>query len=141
MDEMDHIKERWKLLQTLRNTADSLLMNKVSNVWNIHGSLNLVHTVMEKILKHGSLTLDSKVSYNCISHFKKFNYWTVAIIGITFFLYKGEISCWVFIEGLKWLQPSLAFSPQLSQSSFNESHNDVPTRVKENKDLEWLYQR
>lgn len=53
MCEDAHIKEQWQLLQSLRCTVEGLLVDGVSNVWDVYGGLNRLHNVMEQIFKHG----------------------------------------------------------------------------------------
>ncbi|KOC60223.1 Run domain Beclin-1 interacting and cystein-rich containing protein [Habropoda laboriosa] len=88
-----HIKEQWQLLQSLRNTVEGLLVDGVSNVWNVYGGLNRLHN--------------------------------------------GEPDCWIFIQGLNWLQP-LALSPVDSETE--DYHSNVPTRITSQKDMLWLYE-
>ncbi|CAG2059493.1 unnamed protein product, partial [Timema podura] len=101
-------QEYQQLLQSLKGTVEGLLISHVSNVWNIYGGLNRLHKAMEKIFKHGC---------------RVFNH-------------DGEPDCLVFIQGLNWLQPSLAVSP----TSLIET--DLPQHVEMNdKALVWLYKR
>ncbi|KAJ8684242.1 hypothetical protein QAD02_020034 [Eretmocerus hayati] len=109
MTQDTHCKERWQLLQTLRSTVEGLLTNGVSNVWNVYGGLNRLHNIMEKIFKHGSRIFNPD----------------------------GEPDCWVFIQGLNWLQPSLATSPSIRDC--DEYHENLPPRITSHKDLLWLY--
>ncbi|KAH0945662.1 hypothetical protein HN011_007087 [Eciton burchellii] len=109
MCENIHDKEQWHLLQNLRSTVEGLLIDGVSNVWNVYGGLNRLHNVMEQIFKHGCRIFDPN----------------------------GEPDCWIFIQGLNWLQPSLATSPMLSE---NEDYLcNLPTRITSKKDMLWLY--
>ncbi|XP_020300230.1 run domain Beclin-1-interacting and cysteine-rich domain-containing protein [Pseudomyrmex gracilis] len=109
MTENIHNKEQWQLLQSLRSTVEGLLIDGVSNVWNIYGGLNRLHNVMERIFKHGCRIFDPN----------------------------GEPDCWIFIQGLNWLQPSLATSPVLSE---NEDYLcNLPARITSKKDMLWLY--
>lgn len=62
MSEEDHIKEQWQLLQSLRSTVEGLLVYGVSNVWNVYGGLNRLHSVIEQIFKHGCRIFDPLVS-------------------------------------------------------------------------------
>ncbi|KAL6424817.1 hypothetical protein ACFW04_010030 [Cataglyphis niger] len=108
MSDNTHIKEQWQLLQNLRSTAEGLLIG-VSNVWNIYGGLNRLHNAMERIFKHGCRIFDTN----------------------------GEPDCWIFIQGLNWLQPSLATSPVLSE---NEDYlSNLPVTITSKKDMLWLY--
>lgn len=53
--------------------------------------------------------------------------------------FKGEPDCWIFIQGLNWLQPSLATSPILLE---NEDYLcNLPARITSKKDMLWLYKR
>lgn len=61
--EETHLKERWQLLHSLRSTVEALLMNGVTNVWNVYGGLNRLHSIMEKIFKHGCKAFDSEVIF------------------------------------------------------------------------------
>ncbi|RLU20784.1 hypothetical protein DMN91_007398 [Ooceraea biroi] len=109
MCENTHEKEQWQLLQGLRSTVEGLLIDGVCNVWNVYGGLNRLHNVMERIFKHGCRIFDSN----------------------------GEPDCWIFIQGLNWLQPSLATSPVLSE---NEDYLcNLPARITSKKDMLWLY--
>lgn len=109
MSENTHTKEQWQLLQSLRSTAEGLLIDGVSNVWDVYGGLNRLHNVMERIFKHGCRIFDPN----------------------------GEPDCWIFIQGLNWLQPSLATSPVLSENEDYLCH--LPTRITSKKDILWLY--
>lgn len=62
MTENIHNKEQWQLLQSLRSTVEGLLIDGVSNVWNVYGGLNRLHNVMERIFKHGCRIFDPNVS-------------------------------------------------------------------------------
>ncbi|CAL1678762.1 unnamed protein product [Lasius platythorax] len=110
MSENTHTKEQCReLLQILRSTAEGLLIDEVSNVWNVYGGLNRLHNAMERIFKHGCRIFDPN----------------------------GEPDCWIFIQGLNWLQPSLATSPVLSE---NEDYLcNLPARITSKKDMLWLY--
>lgn len=109
MSENTRAKEQWQLLQSLRSTAEGLLIDGVSNVWNVYGGLNRLHNAMERIFKHGCRIFDPN----------------------------GEPDCWIFIQGLNWLQPSLATSPVLSE---NEDYLcNLPARITSKKDMLWLY--
>ncbi|XP_024885568.1 run domain Beclin-1-interacting and cysteine-rich domain-containing protein [Temnothorax curvispinosus] len=109
MAENAHSKEQWQLLHSLRSTVEGLLIDGVSNVWNVYGGLNRLHSVMERIFKHGCRIFDPN----------------------------GEPDCWIFIQGLNWLQPSLATSPVLLE---NEDYLcNLPTRITSKKDMLWLY--
>lgn len=107
-DAEDSSEEYRQILQSLRGTAEGLLINQVSNVWNIYGGLNRLHHVMEKIFKHGCRVFDQE----------------------------GDPDCWVFIQGLSWLQPSLSASPSLL--SDEEYSQNLPPSVN-GKALVWLY--
>lgn len=52
---------------------------------------------------------------------------------------KGEPDCWIFIQGLNWLQPSLATSPTMRDC--DEYHENLPSRITSHKDILWLYKR
>ncbi|KAG5326878.1 RUBIC protein, partial [Acromyrmex heyeri] len=109
MSENTHNKEQWQLLHSLRSTVEGLLIDGMSNVWNVYGGLNRLHSVMEQIFKHGCRIFDPN----------------------------GEPDCWIFIQGLNWLQPSLATSPILSE---NEDYLcNLPARITSKKDMLWLY--
>lgn len=63
MSENTHTKEQCReLLQILRSTAEGLLIDEVSNVWNVYGGLNRLHNAMERIFKHGCRIFDPNVS-------------------------------------------------------------------------------
>ncbi|CAL7940368.1 unnamed protein product [Xylocopa violacea] len=109
MCEDAHIKEQWQLLQSLRTTVEGLLVDGVLNVWNVYGGLNRLHNVMERIFKHGCRIFNRN----------------------------GEPDCWIFIQGLNWLQPSLALSPIVSGTE--DYLSNLPTRIKSHKDMLWLY--
>ncbi|XP_012225046.1 run domain Beclin-1-interacting and cysteine-rich domain-containing protein [Linepithema humile] len=109
MSENVHSKEQWQLLHNLRSTVEGLLIDGVSNVWNVYGGLNRLHNAMERIFKHGCRIFDPN----------------------------GEPDCWIFIQGLNWLQPSLATSPILSENE--EYLCNLPTRITSKKDMLWLY--
>ncbi|CAK9799367.1 Run domain Beclin-1-interacting and cysteine-rich domain-containing protein [Anthophora quadrimaculata] len=109
MCEDAHLKEQWQLLQSLRNTVEGLLVDGVLNVWNVYGGLNRLHNVMERIFKHGCRIFNRN----------------------------GEPDCWIFIQGLNWLQP-LALSPV--DSEIEDYHSNIPTRITSQKDMLWLYE-
>ncbi|KAG7207686.1 hypothetical protein KM043_009305 [Ampulex compressa] len=109
MCEKSHVKEQWDLLQTLRSTVEWLLVDGVPNVWNVYGGLNRLHNVMERIFKHGCRIFNPN----------------------------GEPDCWIFIQGLNWLQPSLAMSPTIADSE--DYLCNLPPRIKSGKDMLWLY--
>ncbi|XP_015522387.1 run domain Beclin-1-interacting and cysteine-rich domain-containing protein [Neodiprion lecontei] len=104
-----HIREHQQLLQYLRSTVEGLLVSQVSNVWNVYGGLNRLHKCMERIFRHGSRVFDSM----------------------------GEPDCWIFIQGLNWLQPSLATSPSVHES--DDYLSNIPVKIGSRKDLLWLY--
>ncbi|XP_017876260.1 run domain Beclin-1-interacting and cysteine-rich domain-containing protein [Ceratina calcarata] len=104
-----HVKEQWQLLQNLRTTVEGLLVDGVLNVWNVYGGLNRLHNVMERIFKHGCRIYNRN----------------------------GEPDCWVFIQGLNWLQPSLALSPVVSETE--DYLSNLPARITSHKDMLWLY--
>lgn len=104
-----HIKEQWQLLQNLRSTVEGLLVDGVLNVWNVYGGLNRLHNVMERIFKHGCRIFNRN----------------------------GEPDCWIFIQGLNWLQPSAALSPVVSE--IEDYLSNLPTRIISHKDMLWLY--
>ncbi|XP_072762958.1 run domain Beclin-1-interacting and cysteine-rich domain-containing protein [Anoplolepis gracilipes] len=109
MSENTHAKEQRQLLQSLRSTVEGLFIDGVSNVWNIYGGLNRLYNAMERIFKHGCRIFDPN----------------------------GEPDCWIFIQGLNWLQPSLATSPVLSE---NEDYLcNLEARITSKKDMLWLY--
>ncbi|XP_076168023.1 run domain Beclin-1-interacting and cysteine-rich domain-containing protein rubicon isoform X2 [Ptiloglossa arizonensis] len=109
MCEDAHIKEQWQLLQCLRTTVECLLVDGVLNVWNVYGGLNRLHSIMERIFKHGCRIFNRN----------------------------GEPDCWIFIQGLNWLQPSLAVSPVLSE--VEDYLSNLPARITSQKDMLWLY--
>ncbi|XP_034175276.1 run domain Beclin-1-interacting and cysteine-rich domain-containing protein rubicon isoform X2 [Osmia lignaria lignaria] len=109
MSDDAHIKEQWQLLQSLRTTVEGLLVDGVLNVWNVYGGLNRLHNVMERIFKHGCRIFNQN----------------------------GEPDCWIFIQGLNWLQPSLAISPVPTESQ--DYFSNLPTRIISQKDMLWLY--
>ncbi|KOX76480.1 Run domain Beclin-1 interacting and cystein-rich containing protein [Melipona quadrifasciata] len=104
-----HIKEQWQLLQNLRSTVEGLLVDGVLNVWNVYGGLNRLHNVMERIFKHGCRIFNRN----------------------------GEPDCWIFIQGLNWLQPSAALSTVVSE--IEDYLSNLPTRIISHKDMLWLY--
>lgn len=67
MSENTHNKEKWQLLQNLRSTVEGLLIDGVSNVWDVYGGLNRLHNVMDQIFKHGCRIFDPNVSFLCRS--------------------------------------------------------------------------
>ncbi|KAL7296016.1 hypothetical protein TKK_0010571 [Trichogramma kaykai] len=101
-------REKYQLLQNLRSVVEGLLTNGLPNVWNVYGGLNRLHAIMEKIFKHGCRTVIN-----------------------------GEPDCWTFIQGLNWLQPSLASSPSIG--GCDEYHANLPSRIISRKDTLWLY--
>ncbi|KAL0101612.1 hypothetical protein PUN28_019030 [Cardiocondyla obscurior] len=109
MSENTREKERWQLLHSLRSTVEGLLIDGLSNVWDVYGGLNRLHNIMEQIFKHGCRIFDPN----------------------------GEPDCWIFIQGLNWLQPSLATSPILLES--DDYLCNLPTRITSKKDMLWLY--
>ncbi|KZC13033.1 PREDICTED: run domain Beclin-1-interacting and cysteine-rich domain-containing protein [Dufourea novaeangliae] len=109
MCEDAHIKEQWQLLQKLRTTVEGLLVDGVLNVWNVYGGLNRLHNIMEQIFKHGCRIFNRN----------------------------GEPDCWIFIQGLNWLQPSLAVSPVLSE--VEDYLSNLPARITSQNDMLWLY--
>lgn len=104
-----HIKEQWQLLQNLRSTVEGLLVDGVLNVWDVYGGLNRLHNVMERIFKHGCRIFNRN----------------------------GEPDCWIFIQGLNWLQPSVALSPVVPETE--DYLSNLPTRIVSHKDMLWLY--
>ncbi|XP_076647774.1 run domain Beclin-1-interacting and cysteine-rich domain-containing protein rubicon isoform X2 [Halictus rubicundus] len=109
MCEDAHIKEQRQLLQILRATVEGLLVDGILNVWNVYGGLNRLHHIMERIFKHGCRIFNRN----------------------------GEPDCWIFIQGLNWLQPSLAVSPILSE--VKDYLSNLPARITSQKDMLWLY--
>ncbi|XP_043674149.1 run domain Beclin-1-interacting and cysteine-rich domain-containing protein isoform X1 [Vespula pensylvanica] len=104
-----HVKEQWQLLQNLRSTVEGLLIDGIANVWNVYGGLNRLHNAMEQIFKHGCRIFNSN----------------------------GEPDCWIFIQGLNWLQPSLVLSPIIAE---NEDYfSNLPAKIVSQKDMLWLY--
>ncbi|XP_054282371.1 run domain Beclin-1-interacting and cysteine-rich domain-containing protein-like isoform X2 [Macrosteles quadrilineatus] len=91
-----------QLLQQLKTTVEGLLISQVSNVWHVYGGLNRLHNIMCKIFRHGCKTLSQQ----------------------------GEPDVWIFIQGLSWLQPTLAASPTFVL--------DTAKGVKD-KAANWLY--
>ncbi|XP_076242602.1 run domain Beclin-1-interacting and cysteine-rich domain-containing protein rubicon isoform X2 [Calliopsis andreniformis] len=109
MSEDAHIKEQWQLLQNLRTTVEGLLVDGILNVWNVYGGLNRLHNVMERIFKHGCRIFNRN----------------------------GEPDCWIFIQGLNWLQPSLAVSPVLPE--VEDYLLNLPAKIASQRDMLWLY--
>ncbi|XP_023704978.1 run domain Beclin-1-interacting and cysteine-rich domain-containing protein isoform X3 [Cryptotermes secundus] len=110
MSREDHHQEEYQqLLHSLKGTVEGLLISQVSNVWNVYGGLNRLHNAMEKIFKHGC---------------RVFNH-------------DGDPDCWIFIQGLSWLQPSLAVSPTFL-AELEESIPHVPQHAS-GKAWGWLY--
>uniref|UniRef100_A0A146LY27 Run domain Beclin-1 interacting and cystein-rich containing protein n=1 Tax=Lygus hesperus TaxID=30085 RepID=A0A146LY27_LYGHE len=96
---------RRQLLQNLKSVVEGLLCCQVPNVWNVYGGLSRLHSVLERIFKHQ----------------------------FQIFKPNGEEDCWLFIEGLKWLQPSLATSPSPI------SPNSPPPHPHTDKGMIWLH--
>ncbi|XP_075214708.1 run domain Beclin-1-interacting and cysteine-rich domain-containing protein rubicon [Lycorma delicatula] len=96
------------LLQQLKMTVEGLLITQPTNVWHVYGGLNRLYSVLERIFKHGCRVYNQD----------------------------GEPDCWVFIQGLSWLQPSLAASPTFIGDSNTTPHS--PNRPKD-KAKAWLY--
>ncbi|XKL68141.1 hypothetical protein PGB90_003632 [Kerria lacca] len=71
------------LLNYLKSTVENILKCHPPNVWNIFGSNQRLQVAVTKILKHGFKFLKDN----------------------------GEPDFWVFVQGLCWLQPTLAASP------------------------------
>uniref|UniRef100_A0A023F0V8 RUN domain-containing protein n=1 Tax=Triatoma infestans TaxID=30076 RepID=A0A023F0V8_TRIIF len=94
-----------QLLLNLKTVVEGLLSCQVPSIWNIYGALNRLHRVIEKIFKH------------------------------EFRIYKqnGEEDCWIFIEGLSWLQPALATSPTPI------CPNSPPSHQHTDKAMIWLH--
>uniref|UniRef100_A0A1V1FQN1 Putative cysteine-rich protein 5 n=1 Tax=Reticulitermes speratus TaxID=60591 RepID=A0A1V1FQN1_9NEOP len=108
-EEFHHQEEYRQLLRSLKGTVEGLLINQVSNVWDIYGGLNRLHSAVEKIFKHGC---------------RVFNH-------------DGDPDCWIFIQGLSWLQPSLAASPTFL-AEMEESIPHVSIQAS-GKAWVWLY--
>ncbi|XP_014248019.1 run domain Beclin-1-interacting and cysteine-rich domain-containing protein [Cimex lectularius] len=94
-----------QLLQTLKSVVEGLLNCQVANVWDIYGGLSRLHSILERILKHE----------------------------FRIFKQNGEEDCWLFIQGLNWLQPSLATSPT------PVSPNSPPPHPHTDKAMIWLH--
>ncbi|XP_015607348.1 run domain Beclin-1-interacting and cysteine-rich domain-containing protein isoform X2 [Cephus cinctus] len=109
MYEDSQTKEQWQLLQALRSTVEGLLVSGLSNVWNVYGGLNRLHGILEQIFKHGCRVFNPL----------------------------GEPDCWIFIQGLNWLQPSLATSP--TTQDCDDYLANLPPRIASRKDMLWLY--
>lgn len=85
-----------QLLRDLKNTIDGLLSTQVSNVWSIYGGLNRLHSLMDKIFKHGCKITD-----------------------------EANGSYYNFVEGLEWLQPHTStcfFSIDCEYQSYMPTH-------------------
>ncbi|XP_021932612.1 run domain Beclin-1-interacting and cysteine-rich domain-containing protein isoform X2 [Zootermopsis nevadensis] len=108
-EEFYHQEEYQQLLQSLKGTVEGLLISQVSNVWNIYGGLIRLHNAMEKIFKHGC---------------RVFNH-------------DGDPDSWIFIQGLSWLQPTLAVSPTFL-AEMEESIPHLPQHAS-GKAWMWLY--
>lgn len=62
MDAHGTYEEQYRsILHLLKSTTEGLLINQVSNVWNIYGGLNRLHHIMEKIFKHGCRVFTQEV--------------------------------------------------------------------------------
>lgn len=96
------------LLQQLKMTVEGLLITQPTNVWHVYGGLNRLFSVLERIFKHGCRVFNQN----------------------------GEPDCWVFIQGLSWLQPSLAASPTFIGDSFSSSQSASQPK---DKAKTWLY--
>ncbi|RZF40378.1 hypothetical protein LSTR_LSTR008808 [Laodelphax striatellus] len=83
------------LLHQLKITVEGLLITQPTNVWHVYGGLNRLYSVLEKIFKHGCRVFNQE----------------------------GEPDCWIFIQGLSWLQPSLAASPTFIGNFENAPHS------------------
>ncbi|XP_044750682.1 run domain Beclin-1-interacting and cysteine-rich domain-containing protein isoform X2 [Coccinella septempunctata] len=85
-----------QLLRDLKNTIDGLLSTQVANVWSIYGGLNRLHSLMDKIFKHGCKLKD-----------------------------EGNGTYYNFLEGLEWLQPNTStcfFSIDCEYQSYMPTH-------------------
>jgi hypothetical protein len=55
---------------------------------------------------------------------------------------QGEPDCWTFVEGLRWLQPSLATSPPFRPTLQKPSPSSSPRdEARESRYSDWLYRR
>ncbi|XP_071453937.1 run domain Beclin-1-interacting and cysteine-rich domain-containing protein isoform X2 [Hetaerina americana] len=104
------VEEHQQLLQSLKGTVEGLLISQVSNVWNIYGGLNRLYNAMKNIFKHGCRV----------------------------FTQDGEPDCWVFIQGLTWLQPALANSPTFFCED-KDTFVHLPKGVTNDKASYWLF--
>ncbi|XP_046401750.1 run domain Beclin-1-interacting and cysteine-rich domain-containing protein isoform X2 [Ischnura elegans] len=104
------LEEHQQLLQALKATVEGLLISQVSNVWNIYGGLNRLYNAMKNIFKHGCRV----------------------------FTQDGEPDCWVFIQGLTWLQPALANSPTFFCED-KDTFVHLPKGVTNDKASYWLF--
>jgi hypothetical protein len=66
-EEFHHQEEYRQLLRSLKGTVEGLLINQVSNVWDIYGGLNRLHSAVEKIFKHGCRVFNHDVRFCIIS--------------------------------------------------------------------------
>ena len=57
-----------------------------------------------------------------------------------FVLFQGEPDCWVFIQGLSWLAPSLAQNSPSFLNDLEESLPQLPPSMN-SKAMIWLYKR
>lgn len=60
IDEQEDEKCR-QLLQSLKSTAEGLLVGHSTNVWSVYGGLQRLHSAVLKILQHGLRIHNSQV--------------------------------------------------------------------------------
>jgi hypothetical protein len=70
-EEFHHQEEYRQLLQSLKGTVEGLLISQVSNVWDIYGGLNRLHSAVEKIFKHGCRVFNHDVRFYIIILYSK----------------------------------------------------------------------
>lgn len=62
MEDQQYYSRYQQLLRDLKSTVEGLLVSQVANVWTIYGGLNRLHSSVEKIFRHGSVTGSETVS-------------------------------------------------------------------------------
>ncbi|XKL60949.1 hypothetical protein PGB90_008006 [Kerria lacca] len=96
------------LLNYLKSTVENILKCHPPNAWNIFGGNQRLQVAVTKILKHGFKFLKDN----------------------------GEPDFWVFVQGLCWLQPTLAASPLFLG---NPSVSVRSPLKKTDKAIAWFY--
>jgi len=52
------------LLDNLKSTVECLSMSSQTNIWEVCGGLDRLHSIMMTIFKHGCISINSNVSEN-----------------------------------------------------------------------------